>query len=107
VRDSLAASLTALAIDFAWATSADEAARIGAQELFEVALVHTSLSDAPSVLSGMALRGRRRGRSVILFSTEGEWRTQGLAIGMPVFPVPQAVSALRSALGGDRTAQSR
>ncbi len=107
IRSELGPSLDALDIAYRWVTTADEAARVGAQELFEVALVHASLSNAPSVLQGSSLRGRRRGRSVILFSTAGEWQTQGAAVGMPVFPVPQAVSALRSALGGDGAAQAR
>jgi signal transduction histidine kinase/CheY-like chemotaxis protein/HAMP domain-containing protein len=100
VRADVAASLASLGIDYRWVTSSEEAVRAGSQELFEVALVHTSLSDAPPVLEGTALRGRRRGRFVILFSTEGEWETAGPPVGMPVFPLPQAVSALRSALGG-------
>jgi|GEM_PF-1605878 len=107
VRGEVGPPLESLGIEYRWVTSAEEAALAGEQELFEVALIHTSLSNAPSVLSGAALRGRRRGRSVILFSTEGQWRTQGLAVGMPVFPVPQAVSALRSVLGDNTAPASR
>lgn len=107
VRADVGVALSDLDIEYRWVTSAEEAARVGAQELFEVALVHTSLSNAPSVLQGTALRGRRRGRSVILFATDGEWQTQGPAVGMPVYPVLQAVSALRSALGDNLTAQGR
>jgi CheY-like chemotaxis protein len=100
VRGEVAPALAELAIEYRWVTTAEEAARVGAQELFEVALVHASLSNAPPLLQGTPLRGRRRGRSVILFSTEGEWQSRGMAVGMPVFPVPQAIAALRSALGG-------
>jgi signal transduction histidine kinase/FixJ family two-component response regulator/HAMP domain-containing protein len=107
VRADVAASLSSSGIDYRWATSTEEAIRAGSQELFEVALVHTSLSNAPPVLQGTALRGRRRGRSVILFSTDGEWQTDGPAVGMPVFPLPQAVSALRSALGDSGITQER
>jgi chemotaxis response regulator CheB len=107
VRADVAASLASSGIDYRWATSTEEAIRAGSQELFEVALVHTSLSNAPQVLQGTALRGRRRGRSVILFSTDGEWQTYGPAVGMPVFPLPQAVSALRSALGDSRITPER
>ncbi|MEA2154844.1 MAG: hypothetical protein QOE11_984 [Solirubrobacteraceae bacterium] len=99
VRAEVGQSLEQLGIEHRWVTSAQEAARVGGEELFEVALVHTSLSNAPAVLQGSALRGRRRGRSVILFSTDGEWRSEGAAVGMPVLPVPQAVSALRAVLG--------
>jgi signal transduction histidine kinase/DNA-binding response OmpR family regulator/HAMP domain-containing protein len=106
-RAQLEPALRELGIEYRWVTTAEEAARVGAQELFEIALVDARLSNAPPLLQGTALRGRRRGRSVILFSTEGEWHSQGMAVGMPVFPVPQAISALRSALGGDdRTASS-
>ncbi len=106
-RDEVGPALVAMNIDFRWVTSADEAARVGADELFEVALVHASLSNAPALLQGSALRGRRRGRSVILFSTEGEWQAHGMAVGMPVFPLPQAVTALRAALGENGDPQSR
>jgi signal transduction histidine kinase/AmiR/NasT family two-component response regulator len=102
-RTELQPALESLGIDHRWVTTADEAARAGADELFEVALVHTSLSDAPAVLGGAALRGRRRARSVILFSTDGERRPAGAAVGMPVFPLEQAVQALRSALGDGGT----
>jgi signal transduction histidine kinase/CheY-like chemotaxis protein/HAMP domain-containing protein len=107
VRADVGPALSDLDIEYRWVTSSEEATRIGAQELFEVALVHTSLSNVPSVLQGTALRGRRRGRSVILFATDGEWRAQGAAMGMPVFPVLQAVSALRSALGDNGNPQGR
>jgi hypothetical protein len=106
VRSQVSSALQGLDIEHRWFTSAEEAARAGEQELFEVALVHASLSDAPALLQGSALRGRRRGRSVILFSTEGEWQAHGMAVGMPVLPVPQAVSALRTALGAGGTATS-
>jgi hypothetical protein len=99
-------TLTELGIEHRFVSTPEEAARVGAQELFEVALLHASVSNAPSVLQGAALRGRRRGRSVIIFSTDGEWQTQGAAVGMPVFPLPQAVNALRSALGDDGTGQA-
>ena len=99
VREAVAGSLAALGIEYRWVTSTEDAVRAGSQDLFEVALVHTTLSNAPAVLQGTALRGRRSGRSVIVFSTDGEWQTDGPAVGMPVFPLPQAVDALRSALG--------
>ena len=107
VRGALAPMLAAHGIEHRWVATPEEAARVGAQELFEVALVHTSVSNAPAILQGMALRGRRRGRSVIIFSTDGEWQTQGAAVGMPVFPMPQAVTALQSALGADGRPQAR
>jgi CheY-like chemotaxis protein len=107
VRGEVTTQLRALDIQFSWVTTDDEAGRAGMQDLFEIALVHASLSNAPSLLRGTALRGRRRGRSVILFSTEGEWQSHGMAVGMPVLPVPQAINALRTALGDNNAATSR
>jgi CheY-like chemotaxis protein len=107
LRGELIPWLSALGIEHHWETTSDGAALAGAAELFEVALVHASLSNVPAVLQGMALRGRRRGRSVIIFSTDGEWQTHGAAVGMPVFPMSQAVDALRTALGENGGAQAR
>ncbi len=107
VRGELQPLLTQMGIEHRWVTTPQEAARVGEQELFEVALVHTSVSNAPAVLQATALRGRRRSRSVIVFATDGEWRTQGAAAGMPVFPLPQAVGALQAALGANGAAAQR
>ena len=107
VRDRLAPSLTALRIDHRWETTAEAATRAGAEELFEVALVHASVATMTALLDGSALRGRRRGRSVILFSTDGSGQDGSIAVGMPVFGLTQAVSALRSALGEAPTAEGR
>ncbi len=101
VRGQLAPSLAALGTEYRWEDSAQGAARAGAEQLFEVALVHASMSDSLKLLEGAALRGRRGGRSVILFSTGDA--AQGLAsgVGMPVFPLPQAITALRATLGSE------
>ena len=101
VRAALAPSLAGLGIEHRWEDTAQGAARAGAEQLFEVALVHASMSDSLKLLEGAALRGRRGGRSLILFSTGDD--AQGLAsgVGMPVFPLPQAISALRAALGSE------
>ena len=73
--------------------------RAGDREFFEVALVHESMGATPAVVDGTALRGRRYGRSVIVFSTEGDGQAAAGGVGMPVFGLSQAVAALRSALG--------
>ena len=73
--------------------------RAGGEEFFEVALVHESMGTTPAVVDGTALRGRRYGRSVIVFSTEGDGQAAAGGVGMPVFGLPQAVNALRLALG--------
>lgn len=106
LRAALTASLDGLGIDHRWETTADAAARAGAEELFEVALVHASMAGTRTLLDGSLLRGRRRGRSVILFTTEGDG-SDGAGIGMPVFGLTQAVGALRSALGEGPTAGGR
>jgi signal transduction histidine kinase len=104
VRVHLGPALAGLGIEYRWEESAQGAARAGAEQLFEVALVHASMSDSLKLLEGAALRGRRGGRSVILFETGDD--AQGLAsgVGMPVFPLPQAISALRATLGSETAA---
>jgi CheY-like chemotaxis protein len=99
-RIALEPSLCNLGIEYRWESSARGAARAGAEQLFEVALVHASMSDSLQLVEGAALRGRRGGRSVILFSTDG---AQGVSIGvgMPVFPLAQAISALRTTLASE------
>jgi signal transduction histidine kinase/CheY-like chemotaxis protein len=101
VRADLAPSLAGLGIEYRWESSAQGAARAGAEQLFEVALVHASMSEALTLLEDAALRGRRGGRSVILFSTGGGPHGLGRGVGMPVFPLPQAIGALRATLAGE------
>jgi CheY-like chemotaxis protein len=107
LRAGLGATLTAQGIDHRWETTADGAARAGAAELFEIALVHASMGTMRTLLDGSVLRGRRRGRSVILFSMDSYGHSASSAVGMPVFGLTQAVSALRSALGDSTTAGGR
>ena len=107
MRAQLTPSLSALGIEHRWETSAQGAAQAGSEELFEVALVHASMATTSALLDGSALRGRRRGRSVILFSTDGAGQGASVAVGMPVFGLTHAVDALRSALGESMTAGGR
>ncbi|HEX8159358.1 MAG TPA: ATP-binding protein [Solirubrobacteraceae bacterium] len=100
VRGQLAPSLSSLGIEHRWESSAEGAARAGEEELFEVAFVHASMSSVPAVFDGIGT-----GRSVILFSSDAGEQSNTWGVGMPVFPLPQAVSALRSALGVAGTAQ--
>ena len=101
VRAALAPSLAGLGIEYRWEDTARGAARAGAEELFEVALVHASMSDSLKLLEGAALRGRRGGRSLILFSTGGDAQGLSAGVGMPVFTLPQAISALRATLASE------
>ncbi|MGH2900482.1 MAG: response regulator, partial [Solirubrobacteraceae bacterium] len=107
LRAELGASLTGLGIEHRWESTPEGAARAGAAELFEVALVHASMGALPALVDGSALRGRRRGRSVILFSADGDGAGAGGPVGVPVFGLAQAVHALRSALGEGPTAGGR
>jgi signal transduction histidine kinase/HAMP domain-containing protein len=104
LRGELIPWLSALGIEHHWETTSGGATQAGSAELFEVALVHASMGTIAAVIDGSALRGRRRGRSVILFSTDGDGQAATDGIGMPVFGLAQAVSALRSALGEGPTA---
>ena len=104
LRAELTPSLASLGIDHRWETTAGAAASAGAEELFEVALVHASMGMISTLLDGSILRGRRRGRSVILFTTDGGQQSAADGVGVPVFSVTQAIGALRTALGEATTA---
>jgi signal transduction histidine kinase/CheY-like chemotaxis protein len=103
LRAVLEPALAALTVEHHWESSPAGAMRAGNEEFFEVALVHESMGATPAVIDGTALRGRRYGRSIIVFSTEGNGQAAAGSVGMPVFGLTQAVGALRSALG-ERTA---
>jgi CheY-like chemotaxis protein len=105
LRVELAPSLAGLGIEYRWESSAQGAARAGAEELFEVALVHASMSQSLTLVEGAALRGRRGGRSVIMFKTDGT--AAGSGVGMPVFGLAQAIEALRATLGSGTGAASQ
>ena len=64
-------------------------------------------SAVPAVVERLALRGRRDGQAVVLFSTSGGGRAAPAGVGGPVLPVGQAVEALRRALDGARVAGGR
>jgi CheY-like chemotaxis protein len=99
MRVHLAPSLAGLGIEYRWESSSQGAARAGAEQLFEVALVHASMSESLKLLESAALRGRRGGRSVILFWTGDEAAGLDNGVGMPVFSLAQAISALHATLG--------
>ena len=99
VRAQVEPALTALGVEHRWESTPAGAMRAGGEDRFEVALVHESMGATPSVVDGSALRGRRFGRAVIVFSTEGDGHAAAGGVEMPVFGLSQAVDALRSALG--------
>lgn len=105
LRTELEPALAALTVEHRWESSPAGALRAGDEERFEVALVHETMGTMPAIVDGSALRGRRYGRSVIVFSTEADGQAATDGVGMPVFGLSQAVGALRAALG-DRTADA-
>jgi signal transduction histidine kinase/HAMP domain-containing protein len=107
IRISLAPALAGLGIEYRWEATAQGAARAGAEQFFEVALVHATMSESLRVIEGSALRGRRGRRSLILFSTGADNAGLGDGLGMPVFPLAQAVSALQATLDSETGAATR
>ena len=103
LRADLEPALGALTVEHRWESTPEGAMRAGREERFEVALVHESMGATPTIVDGSALRGRRYGRSVIVFTTEGDGQATAGALGVPVFGLSQAVGALRVALGDRRT----
>jgi CheY-like chemotaxis protein len=103
LRPQLEPALAALCVEHHWEATAAAALRAGEREFFEVALVHESMGATAGVVDGSALRGRRYGRSLIVFTTEVDGEGATGPVGMPVFGLSQAVAALRAALG-ERTA---
>ena len=99
LRGELVPALTALTVDHHWESSVAGGLQAGRQQRFEVALVHETMGTTPAIVDGSALRGRRYGRSVIVFTTDGDGGTAAGAVGVPVLGLAQAVSALRAALG--------
>ncbi|HEV2775157.1 MAG TPA: hybrid sensor histidine kinase/response regulator, partial [Solirubrobacteraceae bacterium] len=103
LRAQLEPALTTLCVEHQWESTPAGAMRAGERAFFEVALVHESMGSTPAVVDGTALRGRRFGRSVIVFSTDADGQAAAGGLGMPVFGLSQAVAALRSALGDRAT----
>ena len=106
LRRELEPALEALCAEHRWESTPQDAVRASAELRFEVALVHESLGATAAIVDGSLLRGRRYGRSVILFSTDGDGADLTDGVGVPVFGLTEAVSALRSALG-DTTERGR
>jgi signal transduction histidine kinase/CheY-like chemotaxis protein len=103
LRAELVPALAALTVEHRWESSPAGALQAGREERFEVALVHETMGTTPALVDGSALRGRRYGRCVIVFTTQGDGQIATGGLGMPVFGLAQAVGALRAALG-ERTA---
>jgi signal transduction histidine kinase/CheY-like chemotaxis protein/HAMP domain-containing protein len=97
VRDDVGPLLTRRGIDFAWASTGSEAARLCEERHFEVALVDAGMRSPQAALAQLDLRGRRLRRSVVVFSTGEE--APGLARLTPdPVPVEDATDAVVEAL---------
>jgi signal transduction histidine kinase/DNA-binding NarL/FixJ family response regulator/HAMP domain-containing protein len=103
VRPEMAGALDALAIGHDWAVDAAAAAAHCAHRRFEVALIDSGLPDAAEAMDAIDLRGRRPGRSVIVFTAGG---LEPGAMPMEAEPVAlqQAVASAVAALGEARPA---
>jgi signal transduction histidine kinase/DNA-binding response OmpR family regulator len=96
-REEVVALLERRGLDYTWATTASDAARLCEEHRFEVALVDAGMRSPQAALTQLDLRGRRRRRSVILFSTGDD--APGLARLEPdPVPVEDAVQAVLTAL---------
>ena len=105
MREVVGAALERRGIEFAWATSGAEAARMCEETHFEVALVDAGMRSPQSALAALDLRGRRLRRSVVVFSA-GDDESPGIAsLGAAPVPVEDAtaavVEALRASAGPD------
>ena len=102
IREDVGEMLERRGIEFEWATSGAEAARMCEETHYEVALVDAGMRSPHSALAQLDLRGRRLRRSVVVFST-GDL-APGLA-RMDPNPVPvedataAVVEALRTSTG--------
>jgi len=99
VRAQLDHALGPIGIDYAWATTPAAAAALCGQRHFEVALVDAGLEHAEDALDSVSLRGRRRGRSIVVFSASAT--APGLArLDPEPVSVEQAGAAVLSLLDG-------
>jgi CheY-like chemotaxis protein len=99
VRAQLEPTLLNLGLDHEWVTSATAAGRACSRRRFEVALVDAGMRSPDAVMRALDLRGRRLGRSVVLFHT-GEEEAAGVAnLGPEPVPIEDAAGAVLQTLG--------
>ncbi|MFN2617488.1 MAG: ATP-binding protein [Thermoleophilaceae bacterium] len=97
VRPELEPALVKLGLDHEWVTSGAAAAQACGRGRFEVALVDAGIRSPEAVLSGLHLRGRRKGRAVVVFSAGDEAPGAANLGGDPV-PIEEAAGAVLQAL---------
>jgi len=71
MREVMIPTLERVGLDHEWVTSGAAAARACRDRRFEVALVDAGMRSPRAALEGLELRGRRQGRTVVMF-TAGE-----------------------------------
>jgi CheY-like chemotaxis protein/two-component sensor histidine kinase len=99
LQEALEPALGELGVEHDWELSAEAAARVCAEQRFEVALVDVGISSAREVLQALDLRGRRVRRAIILFSDGAAPTPPGISkLGMEVVPVEQVAAALGDTL---------
>ena len=97
MRDTVGPLLDRRNVDFAWATSGAEAARLCEETHFEVALVDSGMRAPHAALAQLDLRGRRLRRSVVVFST-GDEAPGSRALDPNPVPIEDATQAVVDAL---------
>ena len=104
VRAEVAGALDELALSHDWAMDAAAAAALCGQRRFEVALVDSGLPDAAQAIDAIDLRGRRPGRSVVVFTTGGPASGAARLDAEPQ-PLEQAVVSVLATLGQEQSAE--
>ncbi len=97
LRERVGDLLSRRGVEYAWATSGAEAARLCEETHFEAALVDAGMRAPQAALAQLDLRGRRLRRSVVVFSTEDGNDGMARLDPMPV-PVEEATLAVVEAL---------
>jgi signal transduction histidine kinase/CheY-like chemotaxis protein/HAMP domain-containing protein len=99
VREDVGAMLERRGVEYAWAETGAEAARLCEERRFEVALVDAGMRSPHAALAQLDLRGRRLGRSLIVFST-GDDAPGLVRLDPDPVPVEDATQAVVEALQG-------
>jgi signal transduction histidine kinase/DNA-binding response OmpR family regulator/HAMP domain-containing protein len=98
MRGQLRETLEDLGIEFEWASTPLEAARLCAARRFEVALVDAGLPDVEAAIAGLELRGRRLRRSVVVVAADGDGPPGFARLDADPIPVDEAGAAVLALL---------
>jgi signal transduction histidine kinase/DNA-binding response OmpR family regulator len=100
VRPRLEPALVRLGLDHEWVTSGAAAARACDRRRYELALVDAGMRNPHAVLKALDLRGRRPGRSVVLFSAGDDVVGGAANLGSEPVPLEEAAGTVLQALVG-------